>query len=103
MTHDDQMPFDHPDLVANPEPRCACLLLLDTSGSMQGRPVAELNEGLLAFKDELMADGMAAQRVEVGIISFGRCKSIRSFRPRIPGLRLISPRKAILRWEPPSS
>jgi len=23
MTHDDQMPFDHRDLVANPEARCA--------------------------------------------------------------------------------
>ena len=71
MTIDDQIPFDHPDLVSNPEPRCACLLLLDTSGSMRGRPIAELNEGLVAFKDELMADAMAAQRVEVGVISFG--------------------------------
>jgi uncharacterized protein with von Willebrand factor type A (vWA) domain len=33
---DDQLPFDHPELVTNPEPRCACLLLLDTSGSMSG-------------------------------------------------------------------
>jgi hypothetical protein len=32
---DDQIPFDHPELVANPEPRCACMLLLDTSGSMR--------------------------------------------------------------------
>jgi uncharacterized protein YegL len=71
MNLDDQIPFAHPDLVSNPEPRCACLLLLDTSGSMQGRPIAELNTGLVAFKDELMADGMAAQRVEVGIVSFG--------------------------------
>ncbi len=68
---DDQIPFDHPELVANPEPRCACLLLLDTSGSMQGQPIAELNAGLVTLKDELMADAMAIQRVEIGVISFG--------------------------------
>jgi len=68
---DDQIPFDHPELVANPEPRCACVLLLDTSGSMQGQPIAELNAGLVTLKDELMADAMAMQRVEIGVISFG--------------------------------
>jgi len=67
----DQIPFDHPELVVNPEPRCACLLLLDTSGSMQGQPMTELNAGLVTFKDELMADPMAMQRVEVAVISFG--------------------------------
>jgi len=68
---DDQIPFDHPELVANPEPRCACLLLLDTSGSMHGHPINELNAGLITLKDELMADTMAAQRVEIGVVSFG--------------------------------
>lgn len=63
---DDQIPFDHPELVANPEPRCACLLLLDTSGSMHGEPIAELNSGLVTLKDELMADAMAAQRRDRG-------------------------------------
>src|SRR5664279_3993284 len=71
MSHSDQIPFAYPDLVANPEPRCPCLLLLDTSGSMAGRPIAELNAGLITFKDELMADPMAAKRVEVAIITFG--------------------------------
>src|SRR5947207_15921987 len=68
---DDQIPFDHPELVANPEPRCACLLLLDTSGSMQGKPIAELNAGLVTLKDELMADTMAVQRVQIAVVSFG--------------------------------
>jgi len=68
---DDQIPFDHPELVANPEPRCACLLILDTSGSMQGQPIAELNAGLVTLKDELMADTMAVQRVEIAIVTFG--------------------------------
>lgn len=69
----DQIPFVLADdnFADNPEPRCPCLLLLDTSGSMNGRPINELNEGLVQFKDELMADGMAAKRIEVAIVTFG--------------------------------
>ncbi len=67
----DQLPFADPEFVENAEPRCPCLLLLDTSTSMNGRPMAELNEGLRVFKAELMADAMATQRVEVGIVTFG--------------------------------
>jgi uncharacterized protein YegL len=67
----DQVPFAGAEFVENPEPRCPCLLLLDTSGSMQGRPISELNDGLVTFKDELIADEMAAKRVEVAIVTFG--------------------------------
>jgi len=38
---------------------------------MTGRPISELNEGLVAFKEELAADTLAAKRVEVAVISFG--------------------------------
>jgi uncharacterized protein YegL len=38
---------------------------------MQGAAIAELNQGLQTFKQELMSDGMATQRVEVGILTFG--------------------------------
>ena len=66
----DQQPFNS-DLVDNPEPRCQCLLLLDTSGSMAGRPIDELNAGLQTFSEELKSDSLAAKRVEVAIVSFG--------------------------------
>jgi uncharacterized protein YegL len=66
----DQSPF-HGEFVDNPEPRCPCLLLLDTSGSMAGAPIQELNEGLKVFGEELKSDSLAAKRVEVAIISFG--------------------------------
>lgn len=68
-----QSPFgsDEGAFVENPEPRCPCVLLLDTSGSMQGQPIAELNAGLVTFKDELVADALAAKRVEVAIVAFG--------------------------------
>ncbi len=66
-----QVPFDASEFVDNPEPRCPCLLLLDTSGSMQGQPIQELNEGLRTFASQLMADELASKRVEVAVISFG--------------------------------
>jgi hypothetical protein len=97
---DDQIPFDHPDLVANPEPRCACLLLLDTSGSMHGQPIAELNAGLVTLKDELMADAMAVQRVEIGVISFGPVRVHSDFKAQIHGALRISKQAATHQWVP---
>ena len=47
------------------------MLLLDTSASMSGSPIAELNAGVRTFKDELAADPLAAKRVEVAIVTFG--------------------------------
>jgi uncharacterized protein YegL len=52
------------------QPRCACVLLLDTSGSMSGSPINELNAGLQAFRDELVKDDLAKKRVEVAIVEF---------------------------------
>lgn len=57
--------------TSNPEPRCPCILLLDTSGSMSGPPIQALNAGLQTFKDELNKDSLAMLRVEIAIITFG--------------------------------
>jgi uncharacterized protein YegL len=57
--------------ASNPEPRCPCVLLLDTSGSMSGQPIAELNSGLQTFVDALSKDELAMLRVEIAIITFG--------------------------------
>lgn len=70
MTTLDQQPFAT-DFADNPEPRCACLLLLDTSGSMAGPPVSELNAGLKTFEEDLKGDSLSAKRVEVAIVTFG--------------------------------
>lgn len=67
----DQVPFEGAEFAENPEPRCPCLLLLDTSSSMKGKPIDELNKGIVCFKDELMADEMAVKRVEIAVINFG--------------------------------
>lgn len=63
--------FETADFADNPEPRCPCLLLLDTSGSMQGEAITQLNAGLTTFKDELATDALAMKRVEVAIVGFG--------------------------------
>lgn len=67
----DQVPFGGAEFAENPEPRCPCILLLDTSGSMKGEPITQLNSGLVTFKDELAADALAQKRVEVALITFG--------------------------------
>ncbi|MGL4188468.1 MAG: vWA domain-containing protein [Sphaerotilus sulfidivorans] len=67
----EQIAFETNDFASNPEPRCPCVLLLDVSGSMTGRPLDELNAGLTLFKDELAADSLAMKRVEIGIVTFG--------------------------------
>ncbi|MBI4326514.1 MAG: VWA domain-containing protein [Chloroflexi bacterium] len=58
------------EFAENPEPRCPCVLLLDTSGSMQGDPIAALNQGLIAFKDDLIKDPLASRRVELAVVTF---------------------------------
>jgi len=94
----EQQPFVDVRLASNPEPRCPCVLLLDVSGSMAeivahaGQPTGQivqrdgqtyrvvsggttridlLNESLRSYHADLMGDSLAAQRVEVSVITFG--------------------------------
>ncbi|MGB7416381.1 MAG: VWA domain-containing protein [Thermosynechococcaceae cyanobacterium] len=68
-----------PEFVENPENRCPVILLVDTSGSMQGAPMAALNAGLTAFKDAILQDEQAALRVDVAIVSFGPVELVQDF------------------------
>lgn len=58
-------------LVDNSEQRTPLVLVLDTSGSMAGSPIAQLNHGLQLLEQELKDDAIAAKRVRVLVIQFG--------------------------------
>lgn len=61
--------FDNLD-VNNSAPRCPVILLLDTSSSMAGMPINELNAGLRQFIEEASQDEAASMSVELEIITF---------------------------------
>jgi uncharacterized protein YegL len=65
-----------PEFVDNPENRCPVILLVDTSRSMTGAPLQELQRGLEVFKAEIEKDAQASLSVEVAIIAFGRSVSL---------------------------
>jgi len=55
----------------NYEQKCLCTLVLDTSGSMAGSPITELNKGLNEFYKAVEEDLIASSRLEICIIGFG--------------------------------
>lgn len=67
------------DLISNPSPRCACVLVLDTSASMDGAPIRELNAGLQMFIQAVQEDDVASFSVELSVITAGGC--VRSVLP----------------------
>ena len=67
----EQVAFGTNDFANNPEPRCPCVLLLDVSGSMNGQPITLLNQGVQTYKEAIVADSLAAKRVETAVVLFG--------------------------------
>ena len=59
------------DGILNPgEKHIACVLLVDTSGSMAGESLKELNEGRQAFGEALQSDSHASGCADVCVINF---------------------------------
>lgn len=61
----------HDDLIDNPSPRCPVALVLDTSGSMSGEPITQLNAGAQLFIDEVKRDDLARWSVDLAIFTAG--------------------------------
>jgi len=67
----DQFDYDdEPAIINANEPHMACLLLLDTSGSMQGEPIYQLNNAINDFKQELLNDPKTADIFDIAIVAF---------------------------------
>ena len=60
----------------NPDPRVACVVLVDVSGSMQGEPIAALERGFAAFTHYLHNETLASKRVEVAVVTFGTVATV---------------------------
>lgn len=65
MSHLNDLEFTN-----NPARRCACVLLLDTSTSMQGPRINALNAGIAVLRDELSKDTQALVSVDLAIVTF---------------------------------
>ena len=77
-----QETFGAPKIAAPNEAHLACVLLLDTSGSMFGEPIASLNQALMDFKDKVSLDEMAQKRVDIAIIEFNNtARVVQEFTP----------------------
>ena len=55
----------------NATQRTPLVLLLDTSESMAGLAIKELNEGLRQLRQDLQADPQARRGVEIAVVTFG--------------------------------
>lgn len=60
------------DLVNNPTARVPVCLCLDVSGSMDGDPIRELNDGVRLFYDAIREDETALYAAEICVVTFGR-------------------------------
>lgn len=54
----------------NKDQKCPVVLVLDTSGSMSGNAIDELNKALVKLKEDILSDPILTQRLEVGIVCF---------------------------------
>lgn len=67
-----------------------CVVLVDTSGSMEGRPINEVNEGLQTLRSEILSDEKASLAVEICVISFN--SSVDIIQPFVPITEFTPPR-----------
>lgn len=67
----------------NPEPRCACVLLLDRSASMsRENRIDDLNRGLTSLRDLMAQDAVTASRAEIAVIAYNqRSELVQDFTP----------------------
>jgi|SaaInlV_200m_DNA_4_1039719.scaffolds.fasta_scaffold01987_3 uncharacterized protein YegL len=60
------------DLAENPTARIPICLVLDTSASMDGAPIEELNKGVKLFMEAILEDEMTRFSADISIVTFGQ-------------------------------
>ncbi|MEH7235760.1 vWA domain-containing protein [Bacillus sp. JJ1562] len=59
------------ELYENPSTRLPICLVLDTSYSMNGEPIKELNKGVKLFMESIRKDDTASASAEISMVTFG--------------------------------
>jgi len=65
-----------PEIVSASEPHMALVFLVDTSGSMGGEPIDELNKGLNRFRTEVCENKQTREILDVAIVEFNSTYSV---------------------------
>ena len=78
----EQKGYDNMPVESLNEPHLACVLLVDTSGSMAGAPIESLNNAINRFKQETAMDELAQKRVDIAIVEFN--SDVRVVQPFMP-------------------
>lgn len=82
MSELQQSEFSGGGISAMNEPHLACVLLLDTSGSMHGNAIDSLNKAIRDFKTQVSMDELAQKRVDIAIIEFNNtARVVQEFTP----------------------
>lgn len=80
------------EIAAVNEPHMAVLLLLDTSGSMNGKPLEELMEGYNQFLKQTAMDDLAMKRVDIATMQFGNgVRTVQDFVPLSKAVEMPAP------------
>jgi len=67
---------DVPQIINANEHHMACLLLLDTSGSMDGDPINQLNAALNKFKIDVCQDKTTRDVLDIAIVEFNSAPNV---------------------------
>mgnify|MGYP001322723285 CR=1 FL=1 len=80
---------EFPTVLSPNESHIACLLLLDTSGSMVDEPIKQLNMALNEFKETGCQDPLTRERVDIAIVEFNDSPKTRQEFVPFPDMKAI--------------
>ena len=88
---------DNPAIINPNESHMACMLLVDTSGSMSGEAIESLNEGLNNFKRDVIKDKRTEAILDVAIVEFN--STVRVVQPWCPISNMEPVKLTVLLWK----